>query len=208
MVSDVQGATVKFVSLKKLVHLSTNIFYGRVIDQSVLEDQNTLWTQTTFEIIDGWKGSLKKGQEWTLTQRGGEIGEGISYKRIYIPGLPTFTLNEEVVLFVEKAPAGSLVVAGMTQGKYTVEQTSKGLYARRQLKGVYLYKARAQDQIKTFAHLPSNLSDLPLTTLKALIFNQIRPQKLSSKQSQPTPILKVIRPSSASNPVRVREVGP
>ena len=146
----IQSATVKPLSLKGLVYLSSEIFQGRVIEQVVKETSSQIWTQTTFEIIEGWKGSLKKGQRWTLTQPGGEVGEGLTYKRVYIPGLPEFTLNEEVVLFIEKAPAGNLVVAGLTQGKYTVQHTDNGLYAQRFLKGIHLYNARPQNEIKTF----------------------------------------------------------
>ena len=192
--TQVQSATVKPLSLKGLVSLSSEIFQGRVIDQVVKETSSQVWTQTTFEIVEGWKGTLKKGHRWTLTQPGGEVGEGLTYKRVYIPGHPQFTLNEDVVLFIEKAPAGNLVVAGLTQGKYTLEMTSKGQYARRFLKGVHLYQARPQHEIKTFAHLPQDLNFLPLSSLKALVLNQSKPRSFSASERKLTPVLRIQPP--------------
>ena len=59
--TQVQSATVKPLSLKGLVSLSSEIFQGRVIKQIVKETSSQVWTQTTFEIVEGWKGTFKKG---------------------------------------------------------------------------------------------------------------------------------------------------
>ena len=110
------AATYRSMSLDALVANSEYIVYGRVAASRVAWDASTkaIWTRTEIQVLDGAKG--RPGNLIAVTEPGGVInGHGEFY-----PGTPRFRLNEELVLFLYRAPGNRLRVVGSTQGIYAV----------------------------------------------------------------------------------------
>ncbi len=102
----------------ELTRHSELVFLGRVVAQRTRVESDALgtrlWTDTTFQIDETWKGAAPVAL--TLTQPGGEAAG----RRAVVHGQAAFTAGEQVVVFVERADTGALVVCGMAQGKYAV----------------------------------------------------------------------------------------
>lgn len=110
------AATYRSMSLDALVANSEYVVYGRVVASHVAWDSATraIWTRTEVQVLDGAKG--RPGNLIVVTEPGGVInGHGEFY-----PGTPQFRLNEEVVLFLYRAPGNRLRVVGSSQGIYNV----------------------------------------------------------------------------------------
>ena len=110
------GAIVRRMSLDSLVQSSEYVIYGRVIESRARWDPATatIWTRTELLVIDGPKG--QPGKSVAITEPGGVInGRGVMY-----PGTPQFRPDQEVVLFLYRAPGNRLRVTGLLQGVYVV----------------------------------------------------------------------------------------
>jgi len=110
------GAIYRRMSLDSLVQSSEFVIYGRVIESRALWDPATatIWTRTELLVIDGPKG--QPGKSVAITEPGGIMnGRGVLY-----PGTPQFKLDQEVVLFLYRAPGNRLRVTGLLQGVYAV----------------------------------------------------------------------------------------
>ncbi len=83
-------------------------------------DHLRIVTEVQIEVAEAYKGAPPPAV--TVVQPGGvvgDVGQAVS-------GLATFSEGEEVVVFLERRPGGSFLVAGMAQGKYRVERSSDG----------------------------------------------------------------------------------
>ncbi len=116
------AATVKRLTLGQLADSSELVFVGTVKDQrSTLEQNPTrVWTTTVFDVEQTLKGDKTSGP-FVLRQLGGVVGE----IRQEVYGYPTFAVGERVLLFLERAQSGRLVVTGLAQGKYTLTTDAK-----------------------------------------------------------------------------------
>jgi hypothetical protein len=101
----------------QLVAEADAIVHARVVEQhSEWQDQRIV-TQVVLEVIECSKGSYAAGDRVTIEQAGGVVGD----LAMVVPGEPTFTTGEEVVLFLEVEPAvADPLVLGMGQGKFSV----------------------------------------------------------------------------------------
>ncbi|MBZ5495125.1 MAG: hypothetical protein LAP85_01880 [Acidobacteriia bacterium] len=110
------AATYRRMSLDALVQGSDYVIYGRVIESRPLWDPATrmIWTRTEIRVIDGPKGQA--GITLAVTEPGG-ILDGVG--ELY-PGTPQFRADQEVVLFLYRAPGNRVRVTGLQQGVYAV----------------------------------------------------------------------------------------
>jgi hypothetical protein len=129
------------------------VFVGTVVAQGVRAEGSRLFTDTTFDVERAWKGRAPVAL--TLSQPGGVWGE----RHHFVHGQAQFVVGERVVLFVERADTGALVVAGMALGKYTIEG---GVAARRPF-GLH----RVERPLR-FAGVPDE-DRMPLTVLRARV---------------------------------------
>jgi len=122
-----RAASVLPVDLPDLIETSTTAFQGRVIDNRTERDAATgfVVTYTKFEVADVLKGSVGKTHE--IKQLGGSLpGEALQYR---VPGVPSFTVGEEYVVFLAGASAiGFSSPIGLSQGRFSV--TGKGTAKR------------------------------------------------------------------------------
>ncbi len=120
-VSTSASATVmKYLDVADLVEESEVIVLGTVVGQKTLIDpvREQVVTRTTIRAKKTYFGPDSK--EFTFQQWGGEW-EGMLHK---IPGDPTFTKGEEVVLFLNegKGQYAGLYLTAMGQSKWMVQR--------------------------------------------------------------------------------------
>ena len=118
------ATTVQKFSLQDLAKKSDTIALAHVEDVYARWDDNhkEIYTFITLKVTDGVKNS-RKNDVLTIRQLGGSADGKISV----VPGMPTFTTGEEVVVFLSpKDRAGYPWVMGLQQGKYTVSTDNNG----------------------------------------------------------------------------------
>jgi hypothetical protein len=116
--SRLPAATVRLVPFEILIERSEHVVYGRVVGIRSLwdEETRTIWTQTELQVLDAPKGAAPRSV--IITEPGGEMGN-VGH---LVPGIPSFSLNEEVVVFLYEAERNRLRVTGLRQGVYAVER--------------------------------------------------------------------------------------
>ena len=115
------GATLQSKSLEQLVREADLIIQGRV--QAVTPgSKGTFTTSVVVSVQDQWKGTKRKTVRLILP-RGSE--GGITQE---VPGLPTFRVGEEVILFLVRESRGGYEILAGKQGKFSIQtdlQTGK-----------------------------------------------------------------------------------
>jgi hypothetical protein len=117
-------SVLKF-SLQELTKKSDSIVMARVDDAVSKWDaaHKEIYTFYTLSVLQPVKGN-RGGTTVTLRELGGTVDNVISI----VPGMPSFTKGEEVVLFLtQKDAAGYPWVMGLQQGKYTVSTGKNGV---------------------------------------------------------------------------------
>ncbi len=83
-------------------------------------DRSRIVTEIELEVAETLKGVPQ--EVLRVVQPGGAVGD-IGQT---VSGTARFEQGEEVVLFLERRPGGTFLVAGMAQGKFTIERSSDG----------------------------------------------------------------------------------
>lgn len=133
------ATTVLKFSTKDLALKSNAVVVARVEDQVARYDAGKeIYTYVTLRVLDPVKGS-HKDDLITIRQLGGIVDHIASI----VPGMPTFTKGEEVVVFLsQKDKAGYPSIMGLQQGKYTIRADENGLkHVTNELEGTSLLDA-------------------------------------------------------------------
>jgi hypothetical protein len=123
--SGIAAATVVVrLDLRRLVSEAEAIFEGRCLaTRPVLDGAGRIATAIRVGVVRAWKGAAAGGEvEFVIP--GGEMGElGLA-----IPGMPTFSPGEDLLLFLSPASVASGVrmPVGLGQGKFAVERDPRG----------------------------------------------------------------------------------
>lgn len=166
--------------------------------------EKRIYTYITLVVLDPLKGATG-AQELVIRQMGG-TANGIG---MHVPGSATFTIGEEVVVFLETIRQQPKFhhVMGMAMGKFKVVEDAK-TKARtlvRQLKGVSLARRTPQGrfQIKHGKDVVS-IKPVVLDTFVNKIKTYLREAKMKSVPVRPTPTLR----ATPKAPVKEPLVGP
>ncbi len=172
-------ASVRKLSLGQLSRISETVILAQVVEQSVRRQDKPLkiHTDTTFEIERVIIGVKIEGRV-TLSQLGGSKGEGADRMTQKVWGAAKFEQGERVLLFLERSSAGSLVVAGMAQGKFKILKDPKTgeEWASRDLSDIYL--VGDSGAVRTFAWIPPDPNHMRLKSLIQLLRRELRPEPL------------------------------
>ena len=128
------ATTVLKLSLEKMALSSDLIVHGSVTRVEVVAvngNERHLRTDVTIAVRDMIKGD-RGTKELTLKLIGGKRGKWA----MQIPGMPSFTQGEEVVLFLEKTDV-SYALTGLGQGKFSVQTKDGKKMVRRNLSGMH-----------------------------------------------------------------------
>jgi hypothetical protein len=79
-------------------------------------ENGSIWTVTTFDVMETLKGQLPGQIEVRLP--GGRVGHLTSA----VEGTPKFNPGSEAVVFLQRSPAGGFTVAGWVEGSFRISR--------------------------------------------------------------------------------------
>lgn len=156
------GSTVVKLELPELVKTSDSIVQGRVDDVYTRWDENQrmVYTYVSVSVLDPMKGERRRSV--LVKQLGGTLGAMTQF----VAGSPTFSRNEEVILFLkQQTNAATFSIVGLNQGKYDIVDD----YAVTNVSGIDLYNPKT-GRIET----PAVITKAPVEAFKAKIRELVR----------------------------------
>lgn len=116
------ATTMLRINLPELARKADTVVHGTVrrMESRWSGDRRRIITDVEIEVTETLKGQA--GSTVLLVQPGGRVGE---IGQI-VHGLASFTLGEEVVVFLDRHGADAFRVTGMAQGKYEVRRAADG----------------------------------------------------------------------------------
>ena len=111
-----RATTLARMNLRELVQQSTYIARVRCVKTASVADPNMVWTVTTFEVTESWKGNPPLN--FTVRLPGGDAA-GL---RVLVAGAPRFSVGEDVVLFLFDDRAHRLNILSWAQGTFRIRK--------------------------------------------------------------------------------------
>jgi hypothetical protein len=108
------ATTLVRLPFEDLAQRSTAIARLRCVGSLSRWDKGELWTETRFEVLEVHKGLLSRLV--TVRTMGGHDG----HLRSHVDGVPAFTTDEEVYLFLWGPPGEPYRVLGWSQGTFRI----------------------------------------------------------------------------------------
>ncbi len=114
------ATTIEKMSLAQLAQVAPVIVRARCVSITTEWDAGDIWTLTTFNVLETWKGTSGAAVSDMITVRllGGRVGDLTSQ----ISGVPRFRPGEEVVLFLQSTSRGDLSVVSWEQGTFRIHR--------------------------------------------------------------------------------------
>jgi hypothetical protein len=112
--SSARATTLKRMSIADLSRASHTVVRARCITNSTRSDAGEIWTFTTFDVEEAWKGSAPA--QITVRMLGGIAGNFTST----VSGVPRFAPGEELILFLERTPAQDFSIVSWVQGTFRI----------------------------------------------------------------------------------------
>lgn len=112
--ASVTPTTLAQMSVAKLTHVSALILRAHCVESSTAWDAGEIWTFTTYEPTEVWKGSAQSRVRVRLL--GGRVGSITSN----VSGVPRFRVGEDVVLFLVPTTRGDFSVVSWAQGTFRI----------------------------------------------------------------------------------------
>jgi hypothetical protein len=97
-------------------HAARLIVRGRCLAESMGWDAGEIWTFTSFQVEETWRGSAPS--QISVRLLGGRVGNITSA----VSGVPRFSAGEEVVLFLERTPRGDFSIVSWEQGTFRIRR--------------------------------------------------------------------------------------
>lgn len=111
------GTTLSRMSVAQMTHAAKRIVRARCLANSTAWDAGEIWTFTTFEVEENWKGALHDKQI-AVRLLGGTVG-GLTSS---VSGVPRFVEGEEAILFLEPTTRGDFSIVSWMQGTFRVRR--------------------------------------------------------------------------------------
>jgi hypothetical protein len=108
------ATTLQRMSVADMSRASHTIVRAHCVANSTRWDAGEIWTFTTFDVEDIWKGSAPL--RITVRLLGGEAGN----LKSTVSGVPRFAPGEQLVLFLERTTAGDFSVVSWVQGTFRI----------------------------------------------------------------------------------------
>jgi hypothetical protein len=116
------ATTLERMSVAKMTQRAQLVVRAQCVANSVAWDGGEIWTFTTFEVEDSWKGSpAGAARQVTVRLLGGSVGNLIST----VSGVPRFHAGEEVILFLQPTARGDFSVVSWVQGTFRVHRDAR-----------------------------------------------------------------------------------
>jgi hypothetical protein len=111
------GTTLARMSVAQMTRAAKNIVRARCLTNSTAWDAGEIWTFTTFEVEENWKGA-RRDKQIIVRLLGGTVG-GLTST---VSGVPRFVEGEEVILFLEPTARGDFSIVSWMQGTFRVRR--------------------------------------------------------------------------------------
>ena len=111
-----RATTLLRMPLGKMSQTAKVIVRARCAGNSTRWDAGEIWTFTTFDVEETWRGSPP--EQFTVRLLGGRLGNLTSS----VSGVPRFSAGEDVILFLEPTRRGDFSVVGWEQGTFRVRR--------------------------------------------------------------------------------------
>ncbi len=124
-----QATSLVKLTTDQLVDASDAVIRGKIVEIWTEQDSDgVVWTRTQVAVEHTYKGDASR-TAWIIDQIGGTWGQA----RTIVHGGARFSVDENVILFLETLGNGRTVPVGMQQGKYTLrlDPYSRELLAQR-----------------------------------------------------------------------------
>jgi hypothetical protein len=115
----VRATSLERMSVERMTAAAPVVARVRCLTNTARWEKGEIWTFTTFEVEERWKGQVPERIE--VKQIGGRAGQVISI----VPGAPRFRPGEEAVLFLERRPGGVFGVTGWSQGTFRIRRDAR-----------------------------------------------------------------------------------
>ena len=112
--SPARATTLKRMSVADLSRAAHTVVRARCAANSTRWDAGEIWTFTTFDVEETWKGSAPA--QITVRLLGGSTGNFTST----VSGVPRFSPGEELILFLERTPAQDFSIVSWMQGTFRI----------------------------------------------------------------------------------------
>ena len=109
-----RATTLKRMSVADLSRAAHTVVRARCVANITRWDAGEIWTFTTFDIEELWKGSAPA--QITVRLLGGQAGNLTST----VSGVPRFSQGEDVILFLEHTPAQDFSIVSWMQGTFRI----------------------------------------------------------------------------------------
>ena len=115
--SPTRATTLKRMSVADLSRAAHTVIRARCVTNSTRGDAAEIWTFTTFDVEEIWKGSAPA--HITVRLLGGRTEDFTST----VSGVPRFSPGEELILFLERTPAQDFSIVSWMQGTFRIAHT-------------------------------------------------------------------------------------
>ncbi|MGA9884539.1 MAG: hypothetical protein WBQ34_12545 [Candidatus Acidiferrales bacterium] len=115
-----RATTIERMSLAKMAQAAPLIVRARCAGNSVVRDVGEIWTLTSFDVEETWRGEAPP--RITVRLLGGRRGDITSH----VSGVPQFRRGEDVVLFLEPTKRGDFSVVSWEQGTFRIQRDASG----------------------------------------------------------------------------------
>jgi hypothetical protein len=109
-----RATTLLRMSLARMSHASKAIVRARCVESSAKWERGEIWTFTSFETEEIWRGSPPA--HFTVRLLGGRSGNLTAN----VAGVPRFAAGEDVILFLEPAARGDFTIVGWEEGTFRI----------------------------------------------------------------------------------------
>lgn len=110
------ATTLVRMSVRELAQQSTYVARVRCVSVVSMSDLGLVWTLTTFEVAQAWKGNPPP--RFTVRLPGGEAA-GV---RVTVEGAPRFRVGEDVVLFLTADRGRLMNIVSWAQGTFRIRK--------------------------------------------------------------------------------------
>jgi hypothetical protein len=161
------ATTLVRMDLNALAHSAEIIVRARCTHSETRWESETIWTFDDFAVLETFKGAPPQALRVRLP------GGRVNHTEVRIEGVPTFTIGEETVLFVEKTSAGDYGVTGWAQGTFRIHREKTG-------------DVRLTQDTSHFAVFDPHTREFAAVGVRNLPINDFRIQLASALANPPT----------------------
>lgn len=109
-----RATTLMQMTVAQMAHAAQEIVRARCIANATQWDKGELWTFTTFDVEESWRGAANG--RITVRLLGGRTAQFTSI----VSGVPRFRRGEEVILFLQRTTQGDYSIVSWQQGTFRI----------------------------------------------------------------------------------------